>query len=357
MASQPSRRWVRPLIGLLLTLAWVALAGLGGPYFGRIDEVATNDQSSYLPSSAESTQVQKRFTDFYGDDTIPAVVVAERAGGLTAEDKAWLAAQSTQLPEKVDAIPGAVSPAIPSQDGMAAQMFVPLSTDADVTSRRRRTARGPRGGPRGPRGVRHRRRGAERRPGQWVRRRGRPAAGGGGAQRADHPGHRLPISAAADHGAARLDERTMRRRHGELLSGQGGSLQDQRPGTRDPLDPGHRGDDGLLAAVRLALPGGATRQRVGLECDQGRLEGIGRRRSLPPAARSSPGCCACSSPIWPRTRRWAPSPRSASSSRSWPPLRSCRRCSCWPDGPRFGRGTWTTAARTPSRTRRASGRG
>ena len=132
MASQPSRRWVRPLIGLLLTIVWVAVAGLGGPYFGRIGEVATNDQSSYLPSSAESTQVQKRLTEFFGDDTIPAVVVAERAGGLTAEDQAWLAAQSAQLPEKVDAITGAVSPAIPSEDGMAAQMFVPLSADAEV---------------------------------------------------------------------------------------------------------------------------------------------------------------------------------------------------------------------------------
>ena len=132
MASQPSRRWVRPLIGLVLTLLWVAVAGLGGPYFGRISEVATNDQSSYLPSSAESTQVQKRLTDFYGDETIPAVVVAERAGGLAPEDQAWLAAQFTQLPEKVDAIPGAVSPAILSEDGMAAQMFVPLSADVDV---------------------------------------------------------------------------------------------------------------------------------------------------------------------------------------------------------------------------------
>ena len=132
MASQPSRRWVRPVVGLVLTLLWVAVAGLGGPYFGRISEVATNDQSSYLPGSAESTQVQKRFTDFYGSETIPAVVVAERAGGLTAEDQAWLAAQSAQLPEKVDAIPGGVSPAIPSSDGMAAQMFVPLSSDAEV---------------------------------------------------------------------------------------------------------------------------------------------------------------------------------------------------------------------------------
>lgn len=132
MASKPSRCWTRPLIGLVLTLLWVAIAGVGGPYFGRIGEVATNDQSSYLPSSAESTQVQERLTEFYGSETIPAVVVAERAGGLHPKDQAWLARQSTQLPGKVDAIAGGVSPAIPSEDGMAAQMFVPLSADSEV---------------------------------------------------------------------------------------------------------------------------------------------------------------------------------------------------------------------------------
>ncbi len=132
MASKPLRRWVRPLVGLALTLLWVAVAGLGGPYFGRIGEVATNDQASYLPGSAESTQVQKRLTDFYGGETIPAVVVVERIGGLTSEDQAWLAAQSAQLPDKVGAITGAVSPAIPSEDGMAAQMFVPLSADGEL---------------------------------------------------------------------------------------------------------------------------------------------------------------------------------------------------------------------------------
>ncbi len=127
MTSQSSRRWVRPVVGLVLTLAWIAVAGLGGPYFGRIGEVSTNDQASYLPSSAESTQVQKRLTDFFGDDTIPAVVVAERVGGLTVEDRTWLEAQSGQLPEQVPAISGGVSPAILSTDGEAAQIFVPLS--------------------------------------------------------------------------------------------------------------------------------------------------------------------------------------------------------------------------------------
>jgi putative drug exporter of the RND superfamily len=132
MTSPSSRRWVRPAVGLVLTLAWIAVAGLGGPYFGRIDEVATNDPSSYLPSSAESTHVQKRLTGFYGGDSIPAVLVAERAGGLTAEDRTWLQARTESLPEQVPAIPGAVSPVITSADGEAAQIFVPLSTSSDV---------------------------------------------------------------------------------------------------------------------------------------------------------------------------------------------------------------------------------
>ena len=108
-SERSSRAWVRPLIGVILVLAWIAVAGIGGPYFGRIAEVATNDQASYLPNSAESTQVQKRLTDFFGDDTIPAVVVAERDGGLSGADRAWLEAQFTRLPQQVSAISNAVS--------------------------------------------------------------------------------------------------------------------------------------------------------------------------------------------------------------------------------------------------------
>jgi RND superfamily putative drug exporter len=131
-SQERSRRWVRPLVGLVLTAAWLGVAGWGGPYFGRVDEVSVNDQASYLPSNAESTQVQERFADFFGDSTIPAVVVAERAGGITAEDQAWLQELSARLPLEVSAISGGVSPAMPSADGEAAQIFVPLSIRMDT---------------------------------------------------------------------------------------------------------------------------------------------------------------------------------------------------------------------------------
>ena len=132
MSSSGPRRWQRPLIGLLATIVWLAIAGIGGPYFGRISEVATNEQSSYLPKSAESTRVQERLTDFYGGESIPAVVVAARDGGLKPEDLAWLGTRSSELPGEVGSITGGVSPAIPSEDGEAAQMFVPLSAAADA---------------------------------------------------------------------------------------------------------------------------------------------------------------------------------------------------------------------------------
>jgi RND superfamily putative drug exporter len=118
----------------VLVSVWIAVAGLGGPYFGRISEVTVNDQASYLPSSAESTQAQERFADFFGSSTIPAVVVAERAGGLTTADQDWLQSRSERLPKEVSAIAGGVSPAIPSSDGQAAQIFVPISAQADIRS-------------------------------------------------------------------------------------------------------------------------------------------------------------------------------------------------------------------------------
>ncbi len=69
-------RWLRIGIPALLVLIWVVGGSVGGPYFGKVDEVATNDQSSFLPASADATQVSERLTDFTGAEEIPAVVVA-----------------------------------------------------------------------------------------------------------------------------------------------------------------------------------------------------------------------------------------------------------------------------------------
>ncbi len=127
--SRPSRL-LRIVIPSLLVVIWFAVAGVGGPYFGRVDEVASNDQASFLPESADATQVSERFVDFVGDSPIPAIIIFDADSPLDEATLATLSDAVASLAD-VEGVDG-VSPLIPSKDGLAAQSFVPLSTDAEI---------------------------------------------------------------------------------------------------------------------------------------------------------------------------------------------------------------------------------
>lgn len=124
-------RTLRWLIPALLILVWFAGAGIGGPYFGKVGEVSSNDQTAYLPESADATRVQALLSDFRDGDDVPAVLVF--AGDRTLTD-----AEISALDEAVaglDEVPGVAdgrSPLIPSEDGKALQGFVPISADAEL---------------------------------------------------------------------------------------------------------------------------------------------------------------------------------------------------------------------------------
>ena len=124
-------RWLRALLPAALILVWVAAAGLGGPLFGRIDEVSSNDRTAYLPTTAEATEVQERLDGFTEGDAVPAVVVFVSQDDLTDDD---LSVIDDRLAEagQLGTVDGDVSPVIPSDDGVAAQAFVPLSGSADL---------------------------------------------------------------------------------------------------------------------------------------------------------------------------------------------------------------------------------
>src|SRR3954469_23117871 len=78
-----TRRAVRIVVPALLILGWLVAGSVGGPYFGRVDEVSSNDATSYLPASADATRVQALLPEFSGGDAVPAVVLftAERGIG------------------------------------------------------------------------------------------------------------------------------------------------------------------------------------------------------------------------------------------------------------------------------------
>ncbi|MCU1475469.1 MAG: hypothetical protein JWQ64_162 [Subtercola sp.] len=122
-------RWLRVLLPLVVVGIWIFISSQGGPTFGTISEVTNNDQSSYLPASAESTKVQSLQTQFFGSDTVPAIVLYTSSAAITPAEQASVASDLTAIGE----IAGiqSVSPAVPSTDGHALQAFVAVDSSAD----------------------------------------------------------------------------------------------------------------------------------------------------------------------------------------------------------------------------------
>ncbi|MCA1306222.1 MMPL family transporter [Microbacterium esteraromaticum] len=127
-------KWLRILLPAALILTWLTVAGIGGPYFGKVDEVSSNDQTSYLPESADATRVQEMLGDFDDTEAIPALVVFVSDEQLSDEQLSSLAEVMTKVAtiEGIEGIGADVSPLIPSEDGLAAQAFVPILSSAEV---------------------------------------------------------------------------------------------------------------------------------------------------------------------------------------------------------------------------------
>jgi RND superfamily putative drug exporter len=130
-AGRQPTRWLRVGIPVLLVLVWLIGGSVGGPYFGKVDEVATNDQSSFLPESADATQVSERLPDFLGDDSIPAVVVVASESQLTDAELQDLQTLADDI-AAIEGVQDGVSPPIVSDDGEAVQIFVPIDASGEV---------------------------------------------------------------------------------------------------------------------------------------------------------------------------------------------------------------------------------
>ena len=121
-------RWILPA---LLVIVWLAVGGFGGPFAGKLSSVQQNDSTSFLPASAEATEVSALQKDFTDTQFVPAIVVAERTSGITASDTEFLARTANSFAGS-EGFGDEVSPPIPSADGRALQMFVPVDSAGEV---------------------------------------------------------------------------------------------------------------------------------------------------------------------------------------------------------------------------------
>ncbi|MBW8736917.1 MAG: MMPL family transporter [Streptomyces turgidiscabies] len=116
----------------LVLVLWLVLLFLAAPFAQKLTDAQDNDAASWLPGSAESTQVLRLSEDFRPEQ-IPAIVVYAREGGLTAADRALITENAAQIRKLRDhGIRGAETrgPVYdrPS-DPRAAQILVPITMD------------------------------------------------------------------------------------------------------------------------------------------------------------------------------------------------------------------------------------
>ena len=104
---------------------WIAVVAAAGPLASKLSTAEDNNQSAWLPSSAESTQALNELETFRSGDQAPAVVVYERPGGITADDTALATADAAAFAELEHV--GDVQGPFPSDDGQALSVLVPIS--------------------------------------------------------------------------------------------------------------------------------------------------------------------------------------------------------------------------------------
>ncbi|MFK4226093.1 MMPL family transporter [Streptomyces sp. NPDC019890] len=111
---------------------WLAVMMLAFPLAQKLTDAQDNDAASWLPGSAESTQVLQESKGFR-PEVIPAVVVYARPSGLTAADQRRIAEDVSAIKElrdhglRGDEVRGPILDR--PENARAAQVFVPITMD------------------------------------------------------------------------------------------------------------------------------------------------------------------------------------------------------------------------------------
>ena len=130
MGSNTMRSKRKPIaIAILVVIAWFGVTGFFGPLFGKLTSVQENDNSAFLPDSAESTKAVKLLESFAaGESTaFPTLVLLEGSVGPEVlqqinahlETVPDLKLGGTDVPLSKYLLPGSQVTAFPAPDGKA----------------------------------------------------------------------------------------------------------------------------------------------------------------------------------------------------------------------------------------------
>src|SRR6478735_9235475 len=126
----------------IVLVAVLALTAIMASFSAKLTSVQNNEASSWLPESAESTQVLEELSETVDPNDIPTLVVYQRDGGLTEDDLAQIEADGPEI-AKIDGVTdqgvltpaaaeaaaaqGAPVPTLVSDDGEVAYLYFVLN--------------------------------------------------------------------------------------------------------------------------------------------------------------------------------------------------------------------------------------
>ena len=123
LATIPAGRRTKWLVILL----WIVILALVTPFATQLGDVETNDGSVFLPSNAESVEVNELLERFENGDTSPATIVYERPGGLEGDDLTAIENDRNALVERFPA--SLIGEVETSESGEAARFTVTVESD------------------------------------------------------------------------------------------------------------------------------------------------------------------------------------------------------------------------------------
>ena len=123
IAEIPAGSWTKWLV----VGFWLVVVVVAFPLSNKLMGAEKNDASAWLPANAESTQVLDLQSHFQSPNIFPAVVVYDRASGLTAADRAKAAADARSFAGLHGVGAGQVTGPIGSADGKAIQTIVSVN--------------------------------------------------------------------------------------------------------------------------------------------------------------------------------------------------------------------------------------
>jgi len=106
---------------------WIVVVVLAGPLAGKLTGAEKNDAHSWLPAQAESTKVLDFQSKFQSPNVFPGVIVYDAPSGLTAADRAKVAADARAFTGVAGVSPGRVAGPFFARDGQAAETIVQVN--------------------------------------------------------------------------------------------------------------------------------------------------------------------------------------------------------------------------------------